>query len=66
MTDPADATTVATLREHLDRFDDDIPVAVKASGAYDFLDPDGLDEVGLKPDLDVDCDVAIFLDGDLQ
>lgn len=61
MTDSEAAATVAELRDHLDEFPDDAPVAVKASGAYDFLDPDGLDDSTLTSGGDV-----VFLDGDTQ
>lgn len=61
MTDPSSAVTVAELCEHLEQFDDEAPVAVKASGAYDFLDASGLDDASLR-----DGKLSVFLNGDRQ
>lgn len=64
MTEPPDAVTVAELQEFLDQFDDEDPVAVAASGAYDFLNQQGLKEAELDP-THGGGNVA-YLDGDKQ
>lgn len=62
MTEPNESVTVAELKEYLEQFEDSAPVAVQASGAYDFLDSDGL-----KDSAHMDSgEKVVFLDGDKQ
>jgi len=61
MTKPEEAVTVGELVEFLSELDDDVPVAVAASGAYDFLHGRGLKTSELKRGGDV-----AYLDGDRQ
>jgi hypothetical protein len=68
MTEPTDAVTVGELIEYLQQYRSDAPVAVRASGAYDFLDSAGLDESELIESVAAEFrdDVAVFLNGDIQ
>lgn len=68
MTEPTDAVTAGELIEYLQQYRSDAPVAVKASGAYDFLDSDGLGNSELKPEVAAEFrdGIAIFLNGDEQ
>lgn len=67
MTEPDEALTVGELVELLiTEFDDDQPVAVQCSGAYDFLHPDAVSSKDMKSTVASPHDQTCFLDGEHQ
>lgn len=64
MTSPEEAITVGELRDKLSEFDDDAPVVVAASGAYDFVAESSVSSKTLTPEHGGGN--VPFIDGDIQ